>query len=260
MKKALYVLGWSLTLLGLLVVLAATVHYMVRAGDLEAAWIVASVSSDVTKAESLSGEIAQLSARPGILLGASVTVFGIVALLVRRRIEAQEEARFLGSPLGLDEESPARVAPAQRPENPVTAAAGVCPHCRRPMEAPRDRTWVDAWAERYSTDPDLRERMHRLLAQVEERDQRGLPPPNTLRRRLRDKMDQDQLPRDLPEKIVLGLSGGEICDACDEPVLPAQMLNTLQTSDGRLFRLHVGCLAAWKSARRRRASKPSRDP
>lgn len=265
--------GWPLVFLGLLVVLAATMYFMVRAEDLETASIMASGAADVIKAEAFDHQRAQLRAWPGITLGVGLTLLGIILIQLRRWKEARDEsldsdgapvlageAQAAGDDDGILAYDPEGREARGEAARPAGAHGLACPHCGRSPGGSRERTWVDEWAERYSADPELRERVHKLLAQMEQRDGQGTPASRrALHRRLRGKVERDELPRELPEKIVLGPAGGESCDLCDELVQSAQMLNTLQMADGRLFRLHVVCLSLWRDAHRRRAAS-GREP
>jgi len=246
-KSAIYPLGWSLTILGLVVVLTASLHYLMRSEELLMASSLAS-SYDSFKADQLQQERTRLHAWPGIVAGVILTLVGMTALLVHRRLEGSGA-----------QELPADDAHTLTDDGQRAVEPGRCPHCGQVSDVVRERTWVDAWAERYGTDPELRERGIRLLALMEERDQRAaLPSVRKLGNRLRAKMENGELPRTVPEKIILGLAAGELCAGCDEPILAAHVLNTLQTADGRLFHLHVVCLSVWKAARRPRSPRRSR--
>ena len=56
------------------------------------------------------------------------------------------------------------------------------------------------------------------------------------------------LPQDAPGKVWVGPGMGKVCDACDEPVTPADREYEIDLVD-RTLRFHSGCLAAWHQQR-----------
>jgi hypothetical protein len=67
-----------------------------------------------------------------------------------------------------------------------------------------------------------------------------------------EKLKAGALPDRLPEKMGSGFGGGHACDACDDPVLPAQTEYTYELPNGRTLRLHVGCAGLWQAELMRR--------
>jgi hypothetical protein len=77
--------------------------------------------------------------------------------------------------------------------------------------------------------------------------------PN-LRDVIRRKLDDGALPTERPEhKIYAGYGSGAPCDACGDPILPAQVEYELNYPDEhRTFRLHLGCAGLWEAMRLQR--------
>jgi hypothetical protein len=73
-----------------------------------------------------------------------------------------------------------------------------------------------------------------------------------LRQRIVDKLQAGVLADRRPEKLGSGFGGGRACDACDDPVLPAQTEYTYGSPSGRVLRLHVGCAGLWQAELLRR--------
>jgi hypothetical protein len=79
--------------------------------------------------------------------------------------------------------------------------------------------------------------------------------PKSLAEIVRDKLDAAVLRVDRPVKLWAGLGTGELCIACERPILPAQTEYELQYDDGRpTIRLHVGCYGLWQSELIRRGN------
>ena len=85
-----------------------------------------------------------------------------------------------------------------------------------------------------------------------------MPLPPDAPKKIRDKMDAGELPREASSKMYAGFSKGNVCDGCETPILPAQVEYEFEAADGRVIRFHVGCAGLWEAYRRRMGwSKPS---
>ena len=111
--KTLYRLGWPLTFLGLVVILASTVFFMHQDTDLERQGQIASDQWRTRAVETIAGQRARLTVWPGVFIGAAVTALGIVLLDLRRRGQAglidreDMERRFEGGrPVGFKPSEP----------------------------------------------------------------------------------------------------------------------------------------------------------
>jgi hypothetical protein len=61
------------------------------------------------------------------------------------------------------------------------------------------------------------------------------------------------LPTERPEHKIYAGYGGAPCDACGDPILPAQVEYELNYPDEhRTFRLHLGCAGLWEAMRLQR--------
>jgi hypothetical protein len=67
-----------------------------------------------------------------------------------------------------------------------------------------------------------------------------------------ERMDTGVLPTAWPMEIRIGYGrGGDVCSACDEPILPAQTEHQLEDGAGEIaFRLHPVCHRLWEVASR----------
>src|SRR5262245_60121837 len=81
---------------------------------------------------------------------------------------------------------------------------------------------------------------HRLLRQERQIARLGW----TIRRKLR----AGRLPRVWPLILSADLGAGGVCDGCDRPLLPAQMVMTLRGRDP-VVRLHADCFLLWEDIR-----------
>ena len=81
----------------------------------------------------------------------------------------------------------------------------------------------------------------------------------SLRDVIRRKLDDGTLPLERPEhKIYAGYGRGATCDACGDPILPAQVEYELNYPDqDRTLRLHLGCAGLWEAMRLRRGFDPA---
>ena len=86
--KTLYRLGWPLTFLGLVVILASTVFFMHQDTDLERQGQIAADQWRTRAAETIAGQRARLTVWPGVLIGAALAGLGILLLDLRRRQQA----------------------------------------------------------------------------------------------------------------------------------------------------------------------------
>ena len=65
------------------------------------------------------------------------------------------------------------------------------------------------------------------------------------------------VPHVWPLILSADLGAGGRCDACDRPLLPAQMMMTLRGRDP-VVRLHADCFLLWDDIRRGTAEAPER--
>jgi hypothetical protein len=85
-RALVYRLGWPLTFIGLVVVLAAILSFMIRDSELEREWLeVTSSNWRSTAGDAIGQQRARLTVWPGVLAGAGVTGLGILLLEIRRR-------------------------------------------------------------------------------------------------------------------------------------------------------------------------------
>jgi hypothetical protein len=81
----------------------------------------------------------------------------------------------------------------------------------------------------------------------------------SLRDVIRRKLYDGALPSDPPrDKIYAGYGSGAACDACGDPIQPAQVEYELNYPDEhRTFRLHLGCAGLWEAVRLMRGLDPA---
>jgi hypothetical protein len=93
-----------------------------------------------------------------------------------------------------------------------------------------------------------------MLAGPKESNGMDLP---SLRDVIRRKLDDGTLPLERPEhKIYAGYGRGATCDACGDPILPAQVEYELNyPHQDRTLRLHLGCAGLWEALRLKRGLK-----
>ena len=72
---------------------------------------------------------------------------------------------------------------------------------------------------------------------------------------IRRKLRGGRLPRVWPLILSADSGSGETCDACDKPLLPAQMMMTLRGRDP-FVRLHADCFLLWDDIRSATAESP----
>jgi hypothetical protein len=63
------------------------------------------------------------------------------------------------------------------------------------------------------------------------------------------KLDEGVLPWDEPRKIWIGYGQRRPCDACEQPILPAQVEHALDFSSDHKIQLHAGCAALYQVER-----------
>jgi len=79
-----------------------------------------------------------------------------------------------------------------------------------------------------------------------------------LRDVIRCKLDNGDLPTKVPAEMDVRNGTGATCDACGEPIQPAQSEHELTYPDvPRAFRLHFSCTAVWETQRRERGLDPA---
>jgi hypothetical protein len=77
-----------------------------------------------------------------------------------------------------------------------------------------------------------------------------MPFPAGAPRKIRDKMDVGELPRDAPGRMYAGFGNGKFCHGCETPILSAQIVYQFEASDRRVVRFHLGCASLWEAYRR----------
>ena len=77
----------------------------------------------------------------------------------------------------------------------------------------------------------------------------------TLRLIIRRKLWGSHLPRVWPLILSAESGSGGMCDACDRPLLPAQMMMTLRGRDS-FVRFHADCFLLWDDIRSETAESP----
>jgi hypothetical protein len=79
-----------------------------------------------------------------------------------------------------------------------------------------------------------------------------------LRGVIRRKLDDGALPTKPPNKMYAGHGSGATCDACGDPIQPAQVEYELNYPDEhRAFRLHLSCAGLWEAVRLKRGLEPA---
>jgi hypothetical protein len=69
---------------------------------------------------------------------------------------------------------------------------------------------------------------------------------------IRAKLAAGTLPTARPSQVWAGESRGDVCDACDRPIAPAEMEYEVNITDHGVFRFHRACFDAWHQERARR--------
>jgi hypothetical protein len=67
-----------------------------------------------------------------------------------------------------------------------------------------------------------------------------------LRLRVRQHLENGQLPVMLPKQIAAGYGSGRACAACDQPITSAQAEYEVDDDRGRRLRFHLGCHSVWQ--------------
>jgi len=89
--KALGVLGWSVLLLGMVVLLVAPLYIFIRGEDLRNEAVISAERWNLSKAEAAEAERARLRLWPGVFTGLALTTIGIAVLQIRKyRLEREE--------------------------------------------------------------------------------------------------------------------------------------------------------------------------
>jgi hypothetical protein len=69
----------------------------------------------------------------------------------------------------------------------------------------------------------------------------------TLRRRVRQRIDDGLLPGREPESLDAGYGTGSLCAACDQPITSDQVEYEVRGGEGGRLRFHLGCHSVWTS-------------
>lgn len=67
--------------------------------------------------------------------------------------------------------------------------------------------------------------------------------------KVREKLERGVLPREKCQVTWFGRGRGLTCEACDEPVTPAQIECECEHPRGHLLRLHRPCFVVWDTER-----------
>jgi hypothetical protein len=82
----------------------------------------------------------------------------------------------------------------------------------------------------------------------------------SLRDVIRRKLDDGDLPVRLPAKMYKSYGSNAPCDACGDPILPAETEYEWGYPDDeqpRAFRMLLGCVGSWETLRRKRGLDPA---
>lgn len=76
----------------------------------------------------------------------------------------------------------------------------------------------------------------------------------SLANEIRDRLDAGLLPLAVPVRLIGDHGHGEACNACERPIVPAQLEYRLPMQDDsdKPLRFHFHCLGLWLAALRRR--------
>ncbi len=89
--RALGVLGWSLLIVGMVILLVAPLYTFLRSEDLRSEAAIAAERWELGKAEAADAARARLRMWPGIFMGLGLTAVGITLIQIRkRRLELAE--------------------------------------------------------------------------------------------------------------------------------------------------------------------------
>jgi hypothetical protein len=80
--------------------------------------------------------------------------------------------------------------------------------------------------------------------------------PHPLVEKVHSKLLDGVLPREEPVKFRAGHGRGEVCMACDEPVVPAEVVYEVEMADGARLPMHQGCHGPWVVVRTRHVWGP----
>jgi len=68
-----------------------------------------------------------------------------------------------------------------------------------------------------------------------------------LRKSVRQRIENGQLPSCVPNRIDAGYGCGDVCVACDQPISDAQIEYEIEDGrDGRVLSFHFGCYVVWQ--------------
>ena len=68
-----------------------------------------------------------------------------------------------------------------------------------------------------------------------------------LRKSVRRRIDDGQLPSSVPNHIQAGYGSGDVCVACDQSISAAQVEYEVEDGrNGRLLSFHFGCYVVWQ--------------
>ncbi|HUG35381.1 MAG TPA: hypothetical protein VML54_00430 [Candidatus Limnocylindrales bacterium] len=84
--RPLYIVGWSFTLLGLVIVLIATIRFMILDEEIRNEVLMAHEQWRAVRLEELDRKRAQLNVWPLVGVGSGVTLLGLAVLEYRRRV------------------------------------------------------------------------------------------------------------------------------------------------------------------------------
>ena len=79
-----------------------------------------------------------------------------------------------------------------------------------------------------------------------------MPFPPDVPEKIRQKLADGVLPREAPQRMYAGDGSDRLCDACDSAIVSTQIEYEFEATDGRVFRLHLGCASLWEAERKRR--------
>jgi hypothetical protein len=83
-----------------------------------------------------------------------------------------------------------------------------------------------------------------------------MPSAPDAERKIREKLAAGTLPREGAGVTFVGLGAGRLCDACEAPILPADMEYEVEARDHRILRFHVRCVLMWQAYGRQRGGGP----
>jgi hypothetical protein len=128
----------------------------------------------------------------------------------------------------------------------------------------KELTYEERTKRRTAPIPNLPNRSQRCYGCGRER---RVPFPPDAPKKIRDKVDAGDLPRDKPRRMYAGFGNGRFCDGCETTILPAQVEYQFETAtaDERVIRFHLGCVVCGRRTgcelvRRRRSEAATYGP